>query len=386
MQNTILQRLQVRQNERAVLLHAGDFARILPPGRHWLKRWRGEAAEVFATDRPEFRHALTPTLLQLHPEVVAEHFVGAVLGGQQIGLRYENEQLVELLPPGTRRLYWRGVVPVRVDVLTLSETAPADGERLPDALLAELAPTLNQPGRTMEGLTLVQHSVVPAWAAGVLTVDGQVRSLLPPGCHAFWRVRQQVTVTLVDLRAQVVELSGQEILTRDKVALRLNLVATWRYGEVLQALAHSAKPAEEVYRELQFGLRAAVGTRSLDELLEDKRVLDEIILTQAQTRLAAHGMVLESVGVKDIILPGEMKTLLAQVVEAEKAAQANVIRRREETSATRSLLSTAKVMEGNPVALRMKELETLERVAERIDKISVVGGLDQLLNGLVKLR
>jgi len=71
---------------------------------------------------------------------------------------------------------------------------------------------------------------------------------------------------------------------------------------------------------------------------------------------------------------------------AVKAAEANVIRRREETAATRSLLNTAKVMEDNPIALRLKELETLERVAERIDKISVFGGLDQVLNGLVKLR
>ena len=61
-----------------------------------------------------------------------------------------------------------------------------------------------------------------------------------------------------------------------------------------------------------------------------------------------------------------------------------MIRRREETAATRSLLNTAKVMEDNPVALRLKELETLERVAERIDKISVFGGLDQVLNGLVQ--
>ena len=110
------------------------------------------------------------------------------------------------------------------------------------------------------------------------------------------------------------------------------------------------------------------------------------MLEQVRARLAAGGVLLESVGVKDIILPGEMRNILAQVVEAEKAAQANVIRRREETAATRSLLNTAKVMEGNPVALRMKELETLERVAERIDKISVVGGLDQVLSGLVKLR
>lgn len=57
---------------------------------------------------------------------------------------------------------------------------------------------------------------------------------------------------------------------------------------------------------------------------------------------------------KDIVLPGDMKAILSQLVEAEKSAQANVIRRREETAATRSLLNTAKVMENNPVALRLK--------------------------------
>ena len=141
-----------------------------------------------------------------------------------------------------------------------------------------------------------------------------------------------------------------------------------------------------VYRELQFGLRAAVGTRTLDELLEDKATIDTIVKEFAAQKLMAAGITLEGVGVKDIILPGEMKTILAQVVEAEKSAQANVIRRCEETAATRSLLNTAKLMEDNPIALRMKELETLERVAERIDKISVFGGLDSVLNGLVKLR
>jgi regulator of protease activity HflC (stomatin/prohibitin superfamily) len=170
------------------------------------------------------------------------------------------------------------------------------------------------------------------------------------------------------------------------VALRLNLSATWRYGDVLQAYTLLAKPAEHLYRELQLGLRAAVGERTLDELLENKAVIDEVVTAFVVSRLAGQGLVLEGVGVKDIVLPGEMKTILARVVEAQKTAEANVIRRREETAATRSLLNTAKVMEGNPIALRMKELETLERVAERIDKISVFGGLDQVLDGLVKLR
>lgn len=110
------------------------------------------------------------------------------------------------------------------------------------------------------------------------------------------------------------------------------------------------------------------------------------MIAQVRTRLAQSGVDVRSVGVKDIVLPGDMKTILAQVVEAEKAAQANVIRRREETAATRSLLNTAKVMEENPTALRLKELETLERVAERIDRISVFGGLDQVLNGLVSIK
>ena len=75
-----------------------------------------------------------------------------------------------------------------------------------------------------------------------------------------------------------------------------------------------------------------------------------------------------------------------KLVQAEKSAQANVIRRREETAATRSLLNTAKVMEDSPTALRLKELETLEKVTEKIDKISVFGGLDGVLKDLVKIR
>ena len=102
--------------------------------------------------------------------------------------------------------------------------------------------------------------------------------------------------------------------------------------------------------------------------------------------LSRFGLELGSIGVKDIILPGEMKAILNRVVEAEKEAQANLIRRREETAATRSLHNTAKMLEQSPVLLRLKELETLERVTERIDKLTVFGGLDAVLNQLVKIR
>ena len=96
-------------------------------------------------------------------------------------------------------------------------------------------------------------------------------------------------------------------------------------------------------------------------------------------------MVLASVGVKDVILPGDMKDILNQVVQAEKAAQANIIKRREETAATRALLNTARLMGENPILLRLKELEALEKVTEKVDKLTVFGGLEGVLQDVVKI-
>lgn len=377
----MFKRVTVKKNERGVLLRNGDFQRVLQPGTHWLFAGMDQLeVQLFALEQTAFTHALGDYLMAKEPGVVAAEFVRVELTEHQVGLRSENGALVEVLAPATRRLYWKGLVDVQVEVTDISASA-----EVPAAVVARLVQTqLRQRG--VQGLAGVLQVQVPEHGAGMLWIDGKVARLLAPGSYAFWKFNRNVSVELVDLRLQALEVTGQEILTKDKVALRLNLSATWRFTDVLKAYKELAKPADHLYRELQFGLRAAVGTRTLDELLENKTVIDEVVTAQVTTKLAGYGLQLDGVGVKDIVLPGEMKTILAQVVEAGKSAEANVIRRREETAATRSLLNTAKVMEGNPVALRMKELETLERVAERIDKISVFGGLDQVLNGLVKLR
>ncbi len=78
--------------------------------------------------------------------------------------------------------------------------------------------------------------------------------------------------------------------------------------------------------------------------------------------------------------------ILSKVVEAQKTAEANLIKRREETQATRSLHNTAKVMENNPVLLRLKELESLEKITAQVGHLNVYGGLDGVMNGLVDLR
>ncbi|MDA8519259.1 slipin family protein [Acidovorax sp. NCPPB 4044] len=372
---------RIKKNERALLLRNGDFERVLHGGAHWLFAGTDQLrVETFALEQPAFTHGLADYLMAREPEVVAREFVRVELAETQAGLRTENGVLVEILPPGTRRLYWKGLVDVAVEVVDLSQ-----GVDVPAALAARLVQTQlrHKPVAGLNGVLQVQ---VPEAMCAILTIDGKVERLLGAGMHAFWKFGRHIGAELVDLRLQTLDVSGQDIMTRDKVGLRINLCATWRYVDVLLAHRRLPKPADHLYRELQFALRSAVGTRTLDELLEDKTAIDDVVRAHLAGKLPGYGMEVDGVGVKDIVLPGDMKAILTQVVQAEKQAQANVIRRREETAATRSLLNTAKVMEDNPVALRMKELETLERVAERIDKISVFGGLDQVLNGLVKMR
>ena len=90
-----------------------------------------------------------------------------------------------------------------------------------------------------------------------------------------------------------------------------------------------------------------------------------------------------TIGIRDVILPGEMKELLNKVTEAKKAAEANFIARREETAAMRSQANTAKLLQDNPTLLRLRELETLEKVAATAELKVVLGdkGLaDRIVN------
>ncbi|MFM9967807.1 MAG: slipin family protein [Burkholderiales bacterium] len=372
----------VKKDERAMLLRKGDFVDFLGAGEYtYFDPLHRLTVEKFSLAQTQFDHKLVDYLRMAEPDLVAREFVTIEVGAAQIALRYEGGVLVEILRPNTRRLYWRGYIDVafeKVDIGTECTIAPE--------LVPKVTAFVSRGPLKFLGSEGVFVAMVPSHSVGMLYVDGKFSGLLESGMHYFWRHLREVKVENIDLRLQVLEVAGQEILTRDKVSLRVNLTAGYRITDAMLAFTKQAKPMEFLYKELQFGLRAAVGTRSLDELLENKSITNEAVGDTIKRRVQGYGLEIESVGVKDIILPGEMKTILNRVVEAEKAAQANVIRRREETAATRSLLNTAKVMEDNPVALRLKELETLERVTEKIDKISVYGGLDGILKDLVKIR
>ena len=376
-----LHNFRVRQHERGLLFKEGDFQHFLDPGKYrYFDPLNKLKVEVYDLSAPEFSHPLQEFLLKTQTETMARYFTLIDLKDNQAGLLYKNNHLVDILPPNSHLLYWRGVIDIRVDIFELSQ----DFKLSPLLASALLQDTLENRYCLVDDAVYSQE--VPEHLLGILYVDGQCVHTLPPGLHAYWKFNRNLRLELADTRLQELEISGQEILTKDKVSLRINLSVNYQFKDVLRALAAVPNPAEYLYKTLQFGLRAAVGTRTLDALLEDRNILDEQVLEYIRPKAETVSIEVKNVGVKDIILPGDMKALLNKVVEAEKAAQANIIRRREETAATRSLLNTAKVMEDNPVALRLKELETLEKLTEKVGSLSVYNGLEGLLRELVKIR
>src|SRR5687768_1824121 len=116
-------RVTVKKNERGLLLRNGDFECVLQPGTHWLfERLDALRVEVFALEQPAFTHGLADYLMAKEPAVVAAEFIRVELTETQVGLRSENGALVEVLAPATRRLYWKGLVDVRVDVIDIAES------------------------------------------------------------------------------------------------------------------------------------------------------------------------------------------------------------------------------------------------------------------------
>jgi len=177
---------------------------------------------------------------------------------------------------------------------------------------------------------------------------------------------------------------GQEIMTADKVTLRLNAVVTYKVVDALRTVTVSDDVKQAMYRDTQLALRAVIGTRELDRVLGEKDAVAQELEGIVRNRAADLGIEVISFGIRDIILPGDMKDLMNKVTEAKKASEASLITRREETAAMRSQANTAKILESNPTLMRMKELEVLEKVSEKAN-LNVVLSEQGLADKVVKL-
>ncbi|MBO0754603.1 MAG: slipin family protein [Bradyrhizobiaceae bacterium] len=370
-------RVTVKDGEYALLMRNGRFERALGPGRHRLFDPTSElSVEVCPVVRAEISADRYAVLKSARPEITAELFEAVETKADEIAIVSLDGRPTHLMGPWLTRVFWKVVTSVdveRIDVANDPKIAPRH--------LAMLARERN---------TMVVEHVIENQEAGLLYVEGRLVERLAPGRHAFWTSGRKIEVKRFDLRPQAVEITAQEMLTKDRIALRVTLTAFRRIIDPERAVSAVVDVDGWLYRLVQFAIREAVAERTLDEVLSAKNALDAQLRAYVRERIAETGIEVTELGVKDVILPGEIRELVNKVVEAERTAKANLIRRQEETAATRSLLNTARLMEENPLLLRLKELESLERLVEKVGRIDLhagqTQGLDALLTDLVRLK
>ncbi len=366
-------RIRIRQHERGLLFRHGDFRRLMRPGAYWLWRglWSPRSAwiEIVDTLQTRFSHELLDFLLG-HAEV-RDALRVVDLKDDERALLWKDGRLAYILGPG-RHAFWRTPHRLEVEVFNVSDFK-FDHVRL-EAILVH-------PGAK----PYLEYVRVEPHERTLLFREGELVGTLNPGRYAFWKHAGRIVCKTVDLREQLLDVAGQEIMTHDKVTLRVNLLVTYRVGDPVEAATVVSDHAQALYREAQLALRAAIGGRALDALLTDKETVGAELADVLSRRARSFGVEVRGVGLRDIILPGEMKTILNQVIEAEKQAQANLIRRREETAAARSQANTAKLISENPTLARMKELEAVADIlaGSRATFVFGKGDLTEQFRGLV---
>jgi len=353
-----IKRFTIHKHEMGLYFHEGEFRRLLEAGRHWFFDPLGRVrVEVVSQRAPWLVHDKLDVIVK--SGALADRALVLDLKDYERALVWIDGRFSHVLPPGLYA-YWttfRTVKAEVVDARTVRFTHPD----LPVIVKAQLADHV------------LETIAVPAGHAGVYFRDGSFVETLSPGRYVFWKNIADVKVVPVDTRTLILDVAGQEIMTADKVTLRLNALVTYRVVDAALSVSVSDDARQALYRETQLVLRALVGARELDGFLADKDGVVQELEQGIRRRVPAIGLDVVTVGIRDIILPGEMKDLLNKVTEAKKAAEANLIVRREETAAMRSQANTAKLLQDNPTLMRLRELEVLEKVAATA-KLNVVLG------------
>ena len=358
-----MKRVTITAWQIGLLFRKGVYQRMLTEGKYWT--WPSEKLEVYDVTKPFIAPVELNILLQDAVLKDALHVIE--VGDNEIVLFYENGLLKQVLPAG-RYTFWKSIIKyefVRADISKIEITENISRATLMSRLLTPY----------------VRSYSVDNFETALLFVEGKYVQTLWGGNYLWWKNNITIHITKVDNRKQQIEINGQEILTKDKAALRLNAWAQYVIRDFERSLLQNKEYDRQLYVHFQLALREYVGGVSFDELLEKKETIVPFILQTVRREAAELGIEVTGFGIRDIVLPGDVKEIMNQVLIAEKKAQANTIMRREETASTRSLLNTAKLMEENTMLFKLKEMEYVEKIAEKINSISVSGNgvlIDQL--------
>lgn len=192
---------------------------------------------------------------------------------------------------------------------------------------------------------------------GVLYRNGRLTEVLAPG--VYWSTARRQIVP-VDVRKQLHQVPGQEILTSDGIAVKVSAALEYAVTDPMKMLNGSTNFVALVYSQAQLSLRSAVGELSLNELLAGREAISSRLLALLTPSIVELGAELSSARVLDIMLPADVRRAYALAVTAQKEGVAALERARGETAALRSLANAARTMQDHPGLLQLRAVQAIE--------------------------
>jgi len=355
-----MKKVIISENERGFLYKDGKFIKLLRPGKYYT--YGGREIETVLVEGSVYSQKCTLDVLMACPEI-KEEVTYAEIPEQHIGLHYINGKFQSVVLSG-RFAWWNVCKKNEIKIVDMSSTEVQSD--ISEHILSKLSSDI------------CRKFTVEQFQKGRLIVNGRMEKILEPGVYWFWNNGTDVRVSTADTRLKQMNITGQEIMTADKVSVRINLVCSYRITDYVKSFTEVDDFEEHIHVAAQLALRDYVGRYKLDDILAGKEEMSEYVFGRLKEKEAEFFAEITEAGVKDIILPGEIRDIMNTVLVAEKRAQANVITRREEVASTRSLLNTAKLMDENETLWKLKELEYIERICENVGNISLNGSGDIL--------
>jgi len=237
----VRQRILVPVNTRTIVRSKGRIDDILGPGEHLIEM-QDVQTERFDLSTPRFVSALAAPMLRERPDLVEAHFTEIHTGSDEVAVINRDGIVTDLVDPDQRVLFWTDAGPWTIDRFDMGQDVMLDSSLARRLERARLDSQVN--------VTTVEEGRVT-----LLFTDGVLANVLDPGTHWFWIFGRKHTVQQVDMRWQTKEVTGQEILTKDRVSIRVNLTAVFRVVDAVKAVTAVRDHAEALHRAVQLAGR-----------------------------------------------------------------------------------------------------------------------------------
>jgi len=199
--------------------------------------------------------------------------------------------------------------------------------------------------------------VVREYECGLLYRHGKFQVRLEPGRHVRWGFGYAVTT--VDLRKQTFPVAGQEVLSADNVGLKVSVAVTLQVADPVKAMHEVQDWRAHLYNAVQLSLRALIAAQPVEVLLAQRLDVGKQLLASVQTEAAKIGITVLAAEVKDVMFPGDLKKVFAEVLKAKQEGQAALERARGESAALRNLANAARLLESNPALQNLRLIQTI---------------------------